>query len=39
MELLTINLSKNPQHLSENSFNTTKILNMLPSEDVIEVFI
>ena len=39
MELLTINLSKNPQHPSEDSFNTPRTLNMLPSEDVIEVFI
>jgi hypothetical protein len=39
MELLTINLSKNPQHPSETSFNTPKTLNMLPSEDIIEIFI
>lgn len=39
LELIAINIMKTPQPLLEKSFYTPKVLNFVPQEDIIEVFI
>lgn len=39
LELIAINLLKNPQSFVENELHTPKVLSVIPAEDIIEVFI
>lgn len=39
LELLAINLVKTPESSLDRTFNTPKVLSLLPDEDIIEVFI